>query len=285
MGRRLEHRRWIATNHMKSLRLKFTGLIALAGLAIAGNTTPAGAQGNGLPNGTDVVHFLYRTAMDPQEDAIATGRVETRFQQQGSSTIQALDVFLSNLEPQGTYHLFAWTDVEDQFEPLYVTNVTANARGLGSLRFLNRGESNKPLGRGRLALPDGLNPVSSIGQLIVTDSSTQAVLTASFDANGKLQYLVKKHMENEGLDEDADAVLRVKVNTQSCQTRLVAVNLDPSTDYLLAVDGWPCKQLTTTSTGKLVDTQMFGNPMQMLDVDTIEIWNTSSNAVLSFVMP
>lgn len=270
---------------MKQINLNLKSLVVLGMLAIVSIATPTHAQSNGLPNGTDVVHFLYRTPLEPQEGATETGRVELRYRQQGEATLQALDVLLSNLEPEATYHVLAMTDSEDLFEPFYVTNVTASARGSASLRFVDRGGGALPLGYGRVALPASLNPVNSISQIIVTDNSTQAVLAVSVDGSGRLQYLVKKHMENQGLDPDADAVLRVKVNSQTCQTRLVAVNLDPSTDYLLAVDGWPCKQLTTTETGKLVDTQGFGNPIQMLDVQTIEIWNTSSNAVLRFELP
>jgi hypothetical protein len=181
-----------------------------------------------------------------------------------------------------TYQLLAL--IEDDTNLTQVTEFTTDDNGNAALRYRKNGNGQgNGLGKGKSALPNALNPVSSIRELTIQNTGTQAVavLTADLTSPDKLQYLVKRDLST----STVDASLRIKATTSQTQFRLIAAGLNPTNDYLLVLNGGIEETNTTDENGKLVITSLLQNPTDILDLHSVELWDSISNVVLSTTLP
>ena len=268
----------ISTKYLKSLVL-CTGVAALTFSSVCVITAAS------KRHGTDILHFFVRKTMT-NDGALtnATGRVQANQNQQGNANNQRLDIVLKNLDPAGTYQLLAVLDDDtnytqvSEFQPDAQGNASLNYRKVGSSKGKGKG---KGLGKGKNALPAALDPISDIRQLAISLYSTQAVLHADLTAPDKLQYLVKRNLST----NDIDATLRIKATVNQTQFRLIAAGLNPTNDYLLALNGNVVQTESTDEKGALAIDSLLTNPGDILDLHSIGLWDSSSNVVLSTTLP
>src|SRR5262245_6591010 len=230
--------------------------------------------------GTDILHFFVRKAMTSEGvETNATGRVEADQNRQGRANNQRLKISVNGLTTNTTYQLLALTDDNVDFTP--VTQFDTDGRGRASVDFRKKATGNGRLGRGQSPLPDELDPVSQIRELTVANASTQAVLRADLTAPDKLQYLVKRSLGT----NDVNALLQIKATTNQTNFRLTASGLNPTTDYLLVLNGGVVQTNTTNAKGKLVIDSLLENPGDILDVRSMALWDSASNVVLETELP
>jgi len=234
-------------------------------------------------HGTDILHFSVRKTM-ANDGAVtnAGGRVEASQNKQGNANNQRLDIVMQKLEANGTYQLQALLDDDASFTQ--ISEFQADADGNAALRYRKVGSSNgrgKGLGKGKNALPAALDPISNIREIMISVNSTQSVLHADLTAPDKLQYLVKRNLST----NDIDAILRIHATGSKTQFRLTAAGLNPTNDYLLALNGAVAQTNATDSKGRLVVDSLLVNPGDILDLHSVALWDSSSNVVLSTTLP
>lgn len=255
------------------------GVIVLSLITLYGQHYAIAKKG-GNGNGTSILHLtvdvtMTGTGVDPD----AAGSAQADHKKQGNSNQQDLDISLANLNPNTTYDLMVVVGDNTNL----VTQFTTDAGGAAVFNYVQK-NTGKASPHGD-PLPNELDPVSSILALQVVNASTQTVLNADFTVPDKLQYLVKRNMTNDGVDNDAAASLRIKSNGSSVQFRLRASGLDASATYFLAINGSIAETETTDANGGLNLTSLPGGAPDVLDITSLAIWNVSSNSVLSTTLP
>jgi hypothetical protein len=123
--------------------------------------------------------------------------------------------------------------------------------------------------------------VSLIRELDIVNSNLQAVLTADLSAPDRLQYLIKRNMSTNGIR----ASLMVEANTTHTHFRLLSTGLTPNTDYVLAFNGEGVQTNISGPKGRLDIHTLVETPPFILDVRSVELWDTSSNVVLQTHLP
>ncbi len=234
-------------------------------------------------HGTDILHFFVRATMTNQGvEPGAGGSVNAKQNQQGKANNQRLDIVVKGLTTNTTYQLLAL--LNDDTNLTQVTDFTTDGNGKAALQYRKMGNGNGHgggLGRGKMALPNVLDPISNIRELTVLNASTQAVLRADLTAPNQLQYLVKRDLST----GNVDALLRIKATTKQTQFRLTASGLNPTNDYLLVLNDGIVQTNTSDANGKLVISSVLQTPTDILDLHTVALWDTASNVVVSTELP
>lgn len=258
---------------LNSARFVLAGSVTLAAATLFAATT------NATANGTDILHFTVIKAMtDNGIETNAGGAVVATQKEQGKANNQTLNIAVSGLAPNTPYELFAAIDNDTNVTD--ITEFTTDDNGDAILAYASLGNG-KGGGKKSSALPASLNPVSLIREVDIVNSNAQAVLTADLSMPDKLQYLVKRNLGGGGIK----ASLKIEANSQRTQFRLTSTGLAASTDYLLAFNGGVVQTNTSSPNGKLNITSLTEAPPAILDVRTVELWDTSSNVVLQTELP
>ena len=230
-------------------------------------------------HGTDILHLSIRANLSNQGViSNATGFVSLTENQQGNSHHQELDLFVKHLDTSSTYQLLA--QVNDDTNLTSVGTFDTDDNGNAALHYRDFGHGNG-MGHGRLALPAALNPLSTVHGLSINDGSNQPVLIADLTSPNKLQYLIKRDLST----DTVDATLRIKAMTSQTQFRLNASGLMPTNDYLLVLNGSVVQTETSDSKGSLAIKSLVANPVEILDLTSVALWDSSSNVVLSTTLP
>jgi hypothetical protein len=259
-------------------------IILLVGSALVATSGPGPHHGHS--QGTDILHFFIRGTM--LNDGVltnASGMVQAEHNEQGHSDHQLLKLHVGGLDTNSAYSLYG--QVGDDTNLTWVTDFTSDSGGNASLSYANfgNGKANNGHGHGMghntSPLPAALDPVSRIRELEVDDSSTQAVLTADFTMPDVLKYLVKRDLSTNSVD----ASLRIHATSTFTQFRLIADGLNPQQDYWLVLNGSVEETNTTDAEGRLMITALPADVTNILDVQSLQLWDSSSNAVIQTELP
>jgi hypothetical protein len=242
-------------------------LFALS-LALA---TPALAAPGG--QGTDVLHLTVRSAFEGTGvDADAAGDVAASLRQQGNADIQKLQLDVAGLAPDAGYTL--WALLRGAMDPVEALAFDTDANGEASLKLMKNG------------IPMALDPLVDVLALEIRNEGDEVVLEADLTDPDFLQYLVKRRLDNDGVDGDAAGGIMLKAGPGKADLRLSAIELDPNTDYTLVIDGAPLVTLASDDAGRLKHKQSLpGDPLDVLDIELIELRNPADASVLSTELP
>jgi hypothetical protein len=253
-----------------------TKIVLFLGVAVC--SVGVFAKPHGGSHGTDILHYaVTKTMANDGVESNAVGRVQVHQNQQGGADNQQLNISVGGLTTNGTYELLANgdTNLSDG------VSFTTDASGKAKLDYRSQGNGKgQGLGHGKSPLPAALNPVSGISQLDVFNTSTQAVLTADMTMPDQLQYLIKRNLSTNSVD----ASLRIQATTGHTQFDLKASGLNATNNYLLVVNGTVVQTDTTDSSGNLNVTSL---PISggILSVQSLQLWDASSNVVLTTTLP
>jgi hypothetical protein len=234
--------------------------------------------------GTSILHFMVRATMDATDaDPDAAGSVNAKLNQQGHADNQRLTIAVNHLDSNTAYRLLAL--LGDDTNLTEVADFDTDGNGAALLQYVHVGSSHGHGHGGGDPLPNALNPLSSIRELVVQNTSTQEVLNADLTTSGKFQYLVKRPMTNDGVEPDAAASLRIHASQNFVQFRLNASGLTASNTYFLAINEDIAADFTSDANGGLrINNLPVGAP-DILDIHELAILNSSSNSVLSTSLP
>ena len=263
-----------ASSKYLKFSLLFTGSVALAAVTLA-----ADLPGTLHNRGTDILHYFVRKDMSNAGlESAATARINARQNQQGHANNQNLDIIVKGLETHKTYALLALLDGDTNLTKIADFSTDAKGRAYLYYRQLGNGKS---LGRGKLPLPETLDPVSLVRWLGIFNSSTQEVLTADMTFPDRLQYLIKRDLSF----NTVSASLRIQANVNRTQFRLLAAGLNPSNDYLLVLNGGVMETYTADAKGRLVIKAPLEIPTEILNLRSVALWDSASNIVVSTTLP
>jgi hypothetical protein len=221
--------------------------------------------------GSDVLHLSVRASFQPREVAPgAAADVSASLRQQGAAHIQRVALEASGLAPDGAYALFAL--LRGALDPVEVLAFDADADGAATLKLMRGG------------LPAALDPIADVLALEIRDGTDQIVLAADLTEPDSLQYLVKRTLENEGVDADADGTLFLKAGPGQTRFRLAASGLEPGAGYTLVVDG-ATAALSAGDDGRLATRELPAGAPDALAIQTIELRDGADQVVLSAELP
>jgi hypothetical protein len=259
---------------------KSLALTSLLTFGAAWLLTVSGAEPH--KGGTDILHLsLSQSLTNDGVTSDVNGSVRLKFNEQGHSTVQSLELNVSSLDSTIPQYLLLASTVDDPvLKPVAVFESDAN--GVAKIRYKSvvtgNGKVHSP-GKGKTPLPAQLDPLSDVRQLVVakTDGvTTQELATATLENPEHLNYLVKRDIST----NDIPASLRIQANDQRGQFRLTAENLTASTDYWLVLngpvaDGGTEQVFTTDEKGKLAVRFTIENPLDAFALRKIQVRNLS----------
>jgi hypothetical protein len=248
--------------------------VLVAGVA-ALVVTPLLAKPHG-GHGTDILHFaIHETMTNDGVETSATGTVQASQAEQGNANNQKLDVIASGLTPSTPYSLFVTTT--DNTTLTDVADFSTDANGKVALHFRSLGKGHGG-GKKSIALP--VDSVSHILELDIFNTNAQAVLTADLTASESQKYMIKRDLSSNGVS----ASLQIKASKSKTKFKLEASGLVASTDYLLVFNDVVVQTNTSDPKGNLkIDSAP--TPANILDLQSVALWDTSSNVVVSTTLP
>lgn len=262
-------------------------LLILAAVVLAITSANAGGTSS-TPNwGTDILHYFVHdqftnSGVEPGARAV----VDLQFKSQGHTENQKFNLITKGLLPATTYTLLSLERGETNFTD--ATQFTTDANGNARLKLKSNKTGNGASksngngnGNGNQSLPEALDPVIDLGGLAIVDASTQAVLQADLGSPGKLQYLVKRKLEG----DTAAALLFIQGTLKKTHFRLQAVNLAPTNDYWLAINEIVVQTNSSNAKGSLKINSLTAPVGSPLDIQKVQLLDTSTNVVLSTELP
>jgi hypothetical protein len=267
----------------KSLYVAIGLPAALAAFVISSGV--AQSSSSRLNRGTEILHFFVRQDLTRAEgESNAVGRVDVKQNKQGHADNQRLELLVQHLEPEADYHLLAW--LGDDTNATYVSGLTTDANGALVVRYRQQANGRgQGYGNGRLPLPAVLDPLHRVRELAVANANTQVVASADLTLPDKLHYLIKRGLTNDGVDLDAEALLRINASSRQARLRLWTVGLEPGTNYWLALNGDAWRPLATDERGRAYFSEVLEPDNPVLRIHELSIWNSESNSVLHTTLP
>ncbi|HSU52706.1 MAG TPA: hypothetical protein VLT36_01455 [Candidatus Dormibacteraeota bacterium] len=255
------------------------GIINLRAQTTDTNAPPADT--NAPPpstTGSGTLHFSAQTKMANQGVLPkASGKVKVQLEENRNSTRQMIDITLNHLDSNAAYSLGAGTDtnVAD------VLDFTSDAHGNASIHFQDNGNTTASTHAGHIRgpIPDGINPVTGIGQLGVFDTNGAPVLVADLSAPDKWNYLVKRDISSDG----TKASLSITANQQRSRVQVKASGLTAGSDYSLALDGNVVQTATADKKGRVTITA--DQPANVLGLSSVALLDSDGNTVASTTLP
>jgi len=201
------------------------------------------------------LHYNVDTAMTVTNgNTNATVRVRAFVKQQGNSDHQRLVISVAGLDPQTPYTLLAQVG-DDPSNTVSVATFTTTRSGAGKVSyFQNRalkghGHNGHGSGVNKHALPDSINPLSTVRVFSVADTNGVVLLTASMHESASLAYEMAATFVNTGNDPNAIGCMAVAIQEGQVQFRLFAAG--QSSEYGLMVNGAPVADYFTDYTGRI----------------------------------
>jgi hypothetical protein len=257
-----------------------------AGLVCALTSTLTAVQPSKPPGpgnkGTDILHWAVRESMiNENTNSTATAKLDLKQNQQGNADNQRLNLTVAGLETNTTYQI--WAAIEDDTNFVHVSDFSTDASGNSDVRLMKVGSSKgKGLAKGHQGLPSSVDPISHIRELAIGNVNTQFVFSANLTAPDKLQYLVKRRLENQ---DGAVADLRIKATNSKLSFKLNAWGLTATNQYFLALNNAIVSSGDSSAGGTLSFLSIPVNAADILTIREVAIWNSASNTVISTHLP
>src|SRR5436190_8966379 len=191
-------------------------ILALAGLTVSSAEKPP------IP-GKDLLHFaIHERMLNEGAVARASGQLDLHVDTHGNKSHEDLHLHLRGLDPTATYQLGA--PLNGDSNVTQVVTFTPDREGNSDIHLREKGPKNPKSKNGHVdaQLPPELQPVTLIDQLLVSDTSGVAVLTADLTAPDHFEYLAKRDLSA----GDIQARLDIKSNNHKAQVHLTAKGLE-----------------------------------------------------------
>ncbi|TAL06814.1 MAG: hypothetical protein EPO07_01260 [Verrucomicrobia bacterium] len=232
--------------------------------------------------GTDILHwFVFKKFNNEDTNSTASASVDLKQNAQGKANNQRIDFRVRSLQTNAPFQL--WALVGDDTNYVHVADFTSDRKGNARLDIMKVGSSNgKGPGRGKLALPAAIDPISNLRALAVGNVNTQAVLTADLTVPDKLEYLIKRRLSN---TNGVVGHLFLGATTRKARFELLVWGLAATNTYHLALNDEIAATVTATTNGFASFNTLPSGPTNILDLHTLAVWDSASNSVISTHLP
>jgi len=252
-------------------------------IGMAGSSSLAVMAGDGAPvtrRGTSVLHYMTRNDLVATEaGSNAVGWARLQYNEQGHALIQKLQLNIAGLETNSSYELTAV--VGDDTNAVPVSTLTTSGTGRARISYFSRGQG----GGGRNPLPDVLSPLTDVRAIGVENGSTQAVAYAWIADASQFHYLVKRNLTADESNGTAAGSISLIANPRHVNFRLLAGGLAATNDYHLALNSNVVNTVTSDENGRLRITTWPSNAPAILELRSLSLLDSVSNAVLSTMLP
>jgi len=210
--------------------------------------------------------------------AAARGKAQIQLDQENQKAAhQKVKLHIDGLDSSATYQLAA--QVDDDTNLTQIATFTPDHEGKANIELREKGPKHpdSKYGHVHAQLPPELQPVTLIHQLLVSDTNGATVLSADLTSPDKFEYLVKADLSS----GDIRAKLGIKANSHKGQVHLDAKGLEAGSDYSLALNGTVAGSATADHEGKVNLRAELQNVADIFALETVELLDASSTAVVS----
>jgi len=134
-------------------------------------------------------------------------------------------------------------------------------------------------------LPDALDPLTDVRAIGVENASTQTVASAWIADASHFQYLVKRNLTPEDTNGTAAGSISLIANPRHVNFRLLAGGLTATNDYYLTINSNVVNTVASDPNGRLRITTWPSNAPAILELRSLSLLDSGSNAVLSTTLP
>jgi len=227
------------------------------------------------PNGPTSVRYTVESAMTSSDvGADASGRVQAYSKKVGSSDHYRLRLNAAGLAPKTTYTVLAQIGSDPYF--VAVTNFTTGSHGSGRVVYLN--SSARSGTASRRALPQVLNPVSTVRAIAVADSDGQVVLSTDLHQAESMRFEIASVFENTGNDAAAIGCVAIACQGGGVQFRLFAAG--DSSQFTFCVNGAPVETYQADAMGHISVGAFPAVAPSPLDFLSLSLRNSADQVVL-----
>lgn len=256
--------------------------VVVAGVAMLAVTTML-AKGHGSSQPVHTVKFssnvvFTNTGSGVDDTATATGKLSSSINK--NTDREAIAISAKGLTPSSPYSLLATvagTNVTDIFD------FNSDKKGNAKLNLKNTGSKKKPA-----ALQAGLE-VFNISELdIQNDSDTNSpVIVLTSDTTAPKSYVFMDKLTEEGTNGEVGTITISASNKKTPTLSLTASGLNPSTDYLLALQGGSTGTNSNTFTSDSSGNLRFSTPLtsNVLDLTEVDLTDTNNFIIIAFPLP
>jgi hypothetical protein len=262
---------------MKTLKQPLSTLVVLILGLLPVTADHADAEKPGLAH-LSIREKMANTGVLPD----ASGRVDLKLSKagkDGKEADQRLELKLEHLEANAAYQLVAGGDDTNTFE---VVEFTSNHEGKARLEFRSNEKKTKSKpGEVKAGLPEELKPIVKVGTLAIVDATGQTVLSADLNTLDKLHFAFKRYLRS----GDIKAKVYLKANKNKGQVKLHADELNPGSTYSLSLNGNIVATGAANYKGKLDLRADLVDPLEVLNLEIVEVLDDGGNVVLSTSVP
>lgn len=272
-------------------------LTFITGLAVLASATLRADAASSQKGGTDIVHYTIQASMTADAAVSnATGMVYLQHKAQGNVVQDMLTISVRGLEPNEPYRLVipAANPADPASLPTLVANFTTDRKGNAMLRYKEtahaKGNSSsngngKAKGHsksnGKDSLPAPVNPLTAVAKLAVIDAAGATLLSVDLAAPSKFAYLIKRDISS----ATVRGSLKLIANHDTATLTLYASGLTPSASYSLKLNGGTPEVFVSDASGRLTARVDLENPVDILQVGTVELLDAASLVILSTTLP
>jgi hypothetical protein len=246
-------------------------VLVIGAVALAASSAFAAAR-----QPTEIVHFSAKVAFTNNGvEPGASGAVQATEAMQRAVDKEALTITIKGLTPGDPYNVVITTISNST--PFLVDSFNADSKGNAKVPFNNSGKKKT------IPFIDGVLPLTGLVELDIVNTNDVAVLSANRDEVSKLNYMVKKPMDDTAGNGESGTVT-LSASTKKAKVSLTAAGLTASTDYVIVVDGNVVSTNTATAKGVL-KVNAAPSPIDVLSASNISVQDTVGTTILSTVVP
>lgn len=282
--------------HMKPTVTQTKILTFIAGLAVLASATLRADAASSQKGGTDIMHYTIQASMTADAAVSnATGTVYLQHKAQGNAVQDMLTISVRGLEPNEPYRLVipAANPADPASLPTLVANFTTDRKGNAVLRYKEtahaKGNSSSN-GNGKAkghsknngnSLPAPVDPLTAVDKLAVIDAGGATLLSVGLAAPNKFAYLIKRDIST----TTVRGSLKLIASHDKAALTLQASGLTPSASYSLKLNGGVPEVFVADASGRLTARVDLENPVDILQVSTVELLDAASVVILSATLP
>jgi len=256
--------------------MKMNTKIALVlGIAALTAATATAAPGHG---NVDTLHFAIKTALTDTGVASTgpSGSISANeVRNHGTINNQKLTVTVKSLDANTSYEVVATT----AGGTVDLGPITTDNSGNATENFVTSKNGKTP--KNSTALPDGFE-LAGVTRLDVLDSLSNSVLTTDGATPTSVTYSVKRTLT--GPDGES-GTLQINANTKHTKFTLNGSGFQPGVDYVLFINGAQDQTVTADSKGRIKIKSATTLPTNILDLNSVQVQDTSSNVIFDTTLP
>jgi hypothetical protein len=256
----------------------------MVGWMVSANSVTA--AGSMTRRGPDSLHYSVRNNVAPTGSGAQTinGTYQMDYIEQGEKVREKLVLRVGGLETNAMVSLTAATG-PDPANVVSVAHLPTDKKGRLNMTFVT--PSPAPARPSKIPpVPEALSPLTEVGAICFEDSNGQVVGNAGVQDSQKFQLIVRRNLiPADSNTNDAVGSINLVANQNRATLTLLAGGLNPSTDYMLALNGMAVAVATSDEGGNLRSRGWPTNAPPVLQLRSLALTEFNGPVVLSTTLP